>query len=43
MTATRSNSFKEAAEKMGTTPQTVSRSIKELESTLGEILFYRNT
>ncbi|MDY4388697.1 LysR family transcriptional regulator [Pectobacterium aroidearum] len=43
ITAARSNSFKEAAEKMGTTPQTVSRSIRELESALGEILFYRNT
>jgi len=28
---------------MGTTPQTVYRSNKELESVLGEILFYRNT
>jgi DNA-binding transcriptional LysR family regulator len=36
-------SFKEAAARMGISPQAVTRAIKELESTLGELLFHRNT
>lgn len=37
------SSFKEAASKLGVSPQAVTRAIKELENTLGEPLFYRNT
>jgi len=36
-------SFKDAAAKLGVSPQAVTRAIKELEITLGEPLFYRNT
>jgi len=36
-------SFKEAAARMGVSPQAVTRAIKELESNLGELLFHRNT
>ncbi|WP_123333015.1 LysR family transcriptional regulator [Erwinia sp. JUb26] len=43
ITTARSNSFKETAEKWGQLRREVSRSNKELESVLGEILFYRNT
>jgi DNA-binding transcriptional LysR family regulator len=35
--------FKEAAVKLGISPQSVTRAIKELEQMLGEPLFYRNT
>lgn len=37
------SSFKEAAARLGISPQAVTRAIKELESLLGEPLFYRNT
>ncbi|MCB5190835.1 LysR family transcriptional regulator [Methylobacillus arboreus] len=36
-------SFKEAATRLSVSPQAVTRAIKELESLLGEPLFYRNT
>ncbi|HEY0268008.1 MAG TPA: LysR family transcriptional regulator [Methyloradius sp.] len=36
-------SFKEAAARMGISPQAVTRAIKELENNLGELLFHRNT
>ena len=36
-------SFKEAAGRMGISPQAVTRAIKELEHNLGELLFHRNT
>lgn len=38
-----SSSFKEAAIRLGVSPQAVTRAIKELEQTVGEPLFYRNT
>jgi DNA-binding transcriptional LysR family regulator len=38
-----SNSFKEAAVRLGISPQAVTRAIKQLEQTVGEPLFYRNT
>lgn len=41
--AAESESFKDAAVKANTTPQSVSRAIKELELKLGEHLFYRTT
>lgn len=41
--AAEANSFKDAAAKLGVSPQAVTRAIKELEVTLGEPLFYRNT
>jgi Transcriptional regulator len=41
--AAESSSFKDAAAKIDSTPQAVSRAIKELESQLGEHLFYRTT
>jgi len=42
-TTARSNSFREAAFQLGTSPQTISRAVKELESQLGELLFHRST
>ncbi|PKO51166.1 MAG: LysR family transcriptional regulator, partial [Betaproteobacteria bacterium HGW-Betaproteobacteria-2] len=36
-------SFKDAAVRLGVSPQAVTRAIKELENTIGEPLFYRNT
>ena len=36
-------SFKEAAARLGISPQAVTRAVKELELLLGEPLFYRNT
>ena len=36
-------SFKEAAARLGVSPQSVTRAIKTLEDTVGEPLFYRNT
>ena len=36
-------SFREAASRLGTSPQTVTRAVKELEDLLGEPLFHRNT
>lgn len=41
--AAESSSFKDAAARIDSTPQAVSRAIKELESQLGEHLFYRTT
>lgn len=41
--AAESASFREAASRLGISPQTVTRAIKELESQLGEPLFHRNT
>ncbi|MDR5171999.1 LysR family transcriptional regulator [Methylobacillus flagellatus] len=37
------SSFKEAAARLSISPQAVTRAVKELESLLGEPLFYRNT
>ncbi|MCB5185836.1 LysR family transcriptional regulator [Methylobacillus gramineus] len=37
------SSFKEAAARLGVSPQAVTRAVKELETILGEPLFYRNT
>ncbi len=42
-TAAESQSFKEAAQRLGTSPQAVTRAIKDLEGLLGELLFHRNT
>ncbi len=36
-------SFKEAAARLGVSPQAVTRAVKELEHIVGEPLFYRNT
>jgi DNA-binding transcriptional LysR family regulator len=41
--AAESSSFKEAAARLAVSPQAVTRAVKDLESTLGEPLFYRNT
>jgi len=41
--AAESTSFKEAATRLGISPQAVTRAVKELEHTVGEPLFYRNT
>ena len=38
-----SSNFKEASVRLGTSPQSVTRAIKELEDLLGEPLFYRST
>ena len=38
-----STNFKEAAVRLGVSPQSVTRAIKELETLLGEPLFYRST
>jgi DNA-binding transcriptional LysR family regulator len=38
-----STTFRDAATRLGTSPQTVTRAIKELERTLGELLFHRST
>lgn len=38
-----SSNFKEAAVRLGVSPQSVTRAIKELEGLLGEPLFYRST
>ncbi|MNR83597.1 HTH-type transcriptional regulator DmlR [compost metagenome] len=37
------SSFKEAAARLGTSPQAITRAVKELEETVGEVLFHRNT
>ena len=42
-TAAQSSSFREAAFQLGTSPQTISRAVKELEGQLGELLFHRST
>jgi DNA-binding transcriptional LysR family regulator len=41
--AAESSSFREAAARLGISPQGVTRSIKELEQHFGELLFHRNT
>lgn len=41
--AAESSSFKEAATKLHTSPQTVTRAVKELEAVMGQMLFHRNT
>ncbi|MGY2340807.1 LysR family transcriptional regulator [Pseudomonas sp. SDO5532_S415] len=41
--ATQSLTFRDAAIRLGTSPQTVTRAIKELERTFGEPLFHRST
>ncbi|MBH3472684.1 MULTISPECIES: LysR family transcriptional regulator [Pseudomonas] len=41
--AAQSTTFRDAATRLGTSPQTVTRAIKELERTLGELLFHRST
>lgn len=41
--AAESSSFKEAAIRLGVSPQAVSRAISALETQLGEVLFFRNT
>jgi DNA-binding transcriptional LysR family regulator len=41
--AAESANFKEAAVRLGISPQAVGRAVKELEENLGEILFFRNT
>ncbi len=38
-----SSSFKEAAARLGTSPQAITRAVKELEEAVGEVLFHRNT
>lgn len=42
-TAADTGSFKEAAARLGISPQAVTRAIKELERLQGEMLFHRNT
>jgi len=37
------NSFKDAAKRLGISPQAVTRAVKECEVLVGEILFHRNT
>lgn len=41
--AAEATSFKEAAHRLGISPQTVTRAVKELEQLQGELLFHRNT
>ncbi|WP_455922551.1 LysR substrate-binding domain-containing protein [Pseudomonas putida] len=41
--AVESPTFRDAATRLGTSPQTVTRAIKELERSLGEMLFHRST
>lgn len=41
--AAETSSFKEAAIRLGVSPQAVSRAISALETQLGEVLFFRNT
>ena len=42
-TTAQSDSFRDAAFQLGTSPQTISRAVKELEDQLGELLFHRST
>lgn len=42
-TAADTGSFKEAATRLGISPQAVTRAVKELEELQGELLFHRNT
>lgn len=41
--AAESRNFKEAAQLLGISPQSVTRAIQELESQIGEVLFHRST
>ncbi|MBP6902867.1 MAG: LysR family transcriptional regulator [Burkholderiaceae bacterium] len=41
--AAEASSFREAAVRLGTSPQTVTRAIRQLEQQLGELLFLRST
>lgn len=41
--AAEASSFKAAATRLGISPQAITRAVKELEETLGELLFHRNT
>lgn len=41
--ASEANNFKEAAVRLGISPQAVTRAVKELEQHVGEVLFHRNT
>jgi DNA-binding transcriptional LysR family regulator len=41
--AAEADSFKDAATRLGTSPQTITRAVKELEEAVGELLFHRNT
>jgi DNA-binding transcriptional LysR family regulator len=41
--AVEAGSFKEAATRLGTSPQAVTRAVQEAEALVGEILFHRNT
>ena len=40
-TAAESRNFKEAATRLGVSPQAVTRAVKELEDHVGELLFHR--
>ena len=42
-TAAECSNFREAAQRLGASPQTVTRAIKTLEDHFGELLFHRNT
>ncbi len=42
-TAAEARNFKEAATRLGVSPQAVTRAVKELEHHVGELLFHRNT
>ncbi|MEX0604795.1 MAG: LysR family transcriptional regulator [Marinobacter sp.] len=42
-TTAQCTSFRDAAFQLGTSPQTISRAVKELEDQLGELLFHRST
>lgn len=41
--AAEARNFKEAATRLGVSPQAVTRAVKELEAHVGELLFHRNT
>lgn len=41
--AAEARNFKEAAQRLGLSPQVVTRAVRALESQLGEVLFHRNT
>lgn len=41
--AAEARNFKEAAQRLGVSPQAVTRAVKELEAQVGELLFHRNT
>ena len=41
--AAEARNFKEAAQRLGVSPQAVTRAVQELEAHVGELLFHRNT